>query len=72
MKLHEPIETIDEYGNKIIVYPVNRKVVYFKSESKPGVKHKVMRARTGKVVCTCEGFLWRETCKHVEKAKSWK
>ena len=72
MKLHETIETLDEKGNPVVIYAVPKKVMYMKSESNPGVKYRVERARTGKCFCTCKGFMYRQTCRHVEKAKLWK
>lgn len=56
----------------VIQIPVTRRVAYFKSKTEEGKTYKVYRARTGKAFCQCPGFMFRQTCSHVERAKSWK
>ena len=55
-----------------IYLPVTRKTVHFKSASEPGKTYTTKRAGTGKVVCDCPGFMWRQTCRHVVRVASYK
>jgi hypothetical protein len=57
---------------EVIQLEVCRRTVYVKSKSNPDVKYRVERSRYGNVFCTCPGFLYRRTCRHTKKAKTWK
>lgn len=50
-----------------------RAVHNFKANTDPRQKeYRVERCRDGVIVCTCPGFMYRQTCKHVIRAKEWK
>jgi SWI/SNF-related matrix-associated actin-dependent regulator of chromatin subfamily A-like protein 1 len=41
----------------------------FKSSRDPGKVYRVTFGRAGHLECTCEGFRWRGTCKHVREVR---
>lgn len=52
---------------------ITKRTGYFKAYSDPRqTNYKTERARTGEVFCTCPGYLYRRTCRHSERAKTWK
>jgi hypothetical protein len=42
----------------------------FKSSRDPSKSYRVTYGRAGHLECTCEGFLYRGNCKHVQKVRS--
>ena len=57
---------------EVIQLGVIRRKVYVHSQSDRRKKYRVERSKYGTIVCTCPGFLYRRTCRHAEKAKTWK
>lgn len=44
------------------------------SESRPNVRHEIMRADNGRLACSCEAHRWskgEKTCKHVRAYRAW-
>jgi len=50
---------------------MRKRTITFKSRSGRGT-YQTFRARDGKTVCTCPGFMWQQKCWHVEKVSRMK
>ena len=49
-----------------------KRTIRFNSKSEPGVTYLTERHRDGNISCFCPGYVYRGTCRHVERAKNWK
>lgn len=44
------------------------RIVKVESKSNPGTYHKVALYKDGDAICTCDGFKYRNTCRHIKEA----
>lgn len=56
------------YINKAVKTVKPIEIAAVPSKSEPGVIHKVARLSNGEVVCTCKGFEYRKSCRHIKEA----
>ena len=75
-ELRKIIESIRRHkekdqSTKEIVFsnPSYRVMGRFSSESKPGIVYEVRENKSGSLYCTCPGYSYRRTCRHVDLVK---
>lgn len=59
---------IDAVDGKLPDTTKKIQIVEVPSKSEPGTTHKVAKLADGEVVCTCKGFEYRKTCRHIREA----